>query len=215
MDKATAAPKKPRDGRGSESPQESFESFLARLDTDREAAGQKYEDLRRKLIHFFQWNSCLNADDLADETLDRVQEKLEKADILNLPAYVFGVARKIRQEALKAAGRHFPLSEPSISAGRQLRHLDLEHPADKLERERQIELFQECLACLPEGDRALLLKYQSLQTADRKALAETYGLTIGTLRVRVNRIRARVEAILREQSSSAKYSTLERSKSTP
>ena len=110
MDKATDAPMKPRDGRRSESPHERFESFLARLDTDREAAGQRYEDLRRKLIRFFEWNSCLNADDLADETLDRVQEKLEKANILNLSAYVFGVARKIRQEALKAAARHLPLS---------------------------------------------------------------------------------------------------------
>ena len=149
MDNATDAPMKLRDGRGSESPQESFESFLARLDTDREAAGQKYEDLRRKLIRFFEWNSCLNADDLADETLDRVQENLQKADILNLPAYVFGIARKIRQEAVKAAARHLPLSEPSISARRPLRHIALDHPADKLERERQIELFQECLACLP------------------------------------------------------------------
>ena len=154
------------------------------------------------MIRFFEWNSCLNADDLADETPDRVQEKLEKADILNLSAYVFGVARKIRQEAQKAAARHLPLSEPSISARRLLRHIDLDHPADKLERERQIELFQECVAGLPEGDRALLLKYHSLQAADRKALAETCGLTIGTLRVRVNRIRARVEATMRDQSSS-------------
>src|SRR5260370_8775058 len=49
----------------------SFESLLQRLDPDRERAGGKYENIRRKLIKFFQWNDCFAEEDLADEPLGR------------------------------------------------------------------------------------------------------------------------------------------------
>src|SRR5260370_21814440 len=55
----------------------SFESLLQRLDPDRERAGGKYENIRRKLIKFFQWNDCFAEEDLADETLDRAPKSWE------------------------------------------------------------------------------------------------------------------------------------------
>ncbi len=62
-----------------------FESLLLRLDADRNRAGEKYEEIRWKLIRFFQWSSCLHAEDCVDETFNRVAEKLttESQDILN------------------------------------------------------------------------------------------------------------------------------------
>ncbi len=55
--------------------QSSFDSFLTILDSNRERAGQKYEILRVRLVKFFEWRACRFADDLADETLDRVAQK--------------------------------------------------------------------------------------------------------------------------------------------
>jgi hypothetical protein len=37
-----------------------------------EIAGQKYEQIRRKLVRFFEWRACSGADELADATIDRV-----------------------------------------------------------------------------------------------------------------------------------------------
>lgn len=51
---------------------ERFDNLLRLLDLDRDVAGDKYERLRRKLIKFFEWNACFPAEDLADETFDRV-----------------------------------------------------------------------------------------------------------------------------------------------
>jgi hypothetical protein len=47
-----------------------FDALMLRLDTDRNRAGDKYEEIRWKLIRFFHWNSCLDAEKLADEAFD-------------------------------------------------------------------------------------------------------------------------------------------------
>jgi hypothetical protein len=37
---------------------DTFTRLLHRLDADRERAGEKYEDLRRTLIRFFEWRGA-------------------------------------------------------------------------------------------------------------------------------------------------------------
>src|SRR5215467_5862857 len=80
-----------------------FESLLLRLDPDRNRAGEKYEDIRWKLIRFFQWSSCVHAEDWVDETFNRVAEKLitESRQIQDVTAFVWGVAKRVRHEALR------------------------------------------------------------------------------------------------------------------
>ncbi len=82
-----------------------FDALLRRLDTDRNRAGEKYEEVRWKLVRFFQWNSCLAAEELVDETLNRVAERVaERGDeISDVAAFAWGVARKVRLEALRKA----------------------------------------------------------------------------------------------------------------
>jgi hypothetical protein len=50
---------------------EAFDRFLGSLDIDRDRAGEKYENLRLKLLRFFEWRGALHPDLLADETLER------------------------------------------------------------------------------------------------------------------------------------------------
>ena len=52
--------------------QESFAALLLFLDADRERAGEKYEELRRTLIRFFEWRGAPFPEEHADETLNRV-----------------------------------------------------------------------------------------------------------------------------------------------
>ena len=51
---------------------ESFEALLGWLDPDRERAGIKYEQIRSGLISFFTGRGHCEAEDLADETINRV-----------------------------------------------------------------------------------------------------------------------------------------------
>ncbi|HEY0047746.1 MAG TPA: hypothetical protein VGB68_00565, partial [Pyrinomonadaceae bacterium] len=55
--------------------QENFDVLLNWLDRNREIAGQKYEKIRRRLIRIFLGRGCFEAEELADETINRVTRK--------------------------------------------------------------------------------------------------------------------------------------------
>src|SRR5262245_42458771 len=79
-----------------------FDSLLAWLDQDREAAGRKYETIRTSLIRIFMSNGFDDVEDLADVTINRVTDKLP--EIIDTfegePAnFFFGVARNVLHEA--------------------------------------------------------------------------------------------------------------------
>ena len=78
---------------------DAFNSLLAALAPEREAAAEKYESLRRRLIDLFAWERCRAPEDLTDETLNRLAWKLkEGADIPYPDRYAFGIARFLLQE---------------------------------------------------------------------------------------------------------------------
>jgi DNA-directed RNA polymerase specialized sigma24 family protein len=178
-----------------------FEGLLRCLDPDRDRAGELYEKLRRKLIKFFEWNSCSPGEDLADETLDRVARKVAEEIILDLPAFAAAVAKRVRQEAYKKAVRRVQVPDlPNQEAVFQ----DPRNPEkilqEKRERERRSRCLHICMRRLGDRDRELFLRYhdeagQRLQ--HRLELASKFGLTIGTLRVRINRVRDSLESCTR------------------
>ena len=59
--------------------QESFDNLLVRLDSDREQAGEKYEAIRRELISFFLSQNSHTPEELADETINRVAQKIDES----------------------------------------------------------------------------------------------------------------------------------------
>ena len=61
---------------------EQFEALLQQLGPDREFAGTRYEQLRRRLISFFEYRHCRDAESLADRTLDRVARLLAKETLI-------------------------------------------------------------------------------------------------------------------------------------
>src|SRR5687767_8210595 len=62
---------------------EAFERMLLWLDKDRDIAGQKYEAMRLRLIKIFDYRRCLNSEELADITFDRVLKKIEENAVSN------------------------------------------------------------------------------------------------------------------------------------
>ena len=80
---------------------EGLTRLLLRLDPDVTRAWEKYEDIRRRLVKFFEWNQCTGAEDLADQVLDRVAAKANSEEIQEVANYCFGVARFVCLEAHK------------------------------------------------------------------------------------------------------------------
>ena len=81
---------------------EAFAKLLKAFDADRQRAGEKYEDLRRILIRFFEWRGAPFPEDHTDETFNRVARKLDEGvDVKNIGGYCYEVARLVCLEALK------------------------------------------------------------------------------------------------------------------
>ncbi|MBZ5524223.1 MAG: hypothetical protein LAP21_18465 [Acidobacteriia bacterium] len=174
-----------------------FEILLLRLDPQRDRAAEQYEVLRRKLVKFFDWSSCFPAEDFADETFDRVARILADRPVHSLEAFLWGVARNIRQEGHKRAERIVgiaDLPDHGISI-RDAANLE-EQVLARNESEARAQCLRKCLQRTGEPDRKMFLKYHHIQgdaQEYRERLAKEMGLTIGALRVRINRVRAQLE----------------------
>ena len=154
---------------------EGWETLLTALAPDRDLAGHKYEELRRRLTDLFAWERCSLPDQLADEALNRLARKLtEGVAIPHLDRYAFGIARFLIQEDLRARrGRQTALREfPNrMQPGR---------PA------RTVAALEECMAALADANRGLIERYYN---EDRGVLALELGISVNALRNRAMRIR--------------------------
>ena len=178
-----------------------FERLLARIDPDRDAAGAQYELIRRKLIKFFECRGSPSAEDDADETFSRVAARLEQDEVVeNLNAYFYGVARYVLLEE----GRERARRRDSID----VETVDPAAPPEAGDEQR-LEWLDACLDALPAASRDLLLAYYQEEKGDkirhRRRLADSFGIPINALRIRVHRLRLTVEeCVKRRQVATAR-----------
>lgn len=171
--------------------QESFEQLLAWLHSDREKAGLKYEEIRQALIKIFTWNGVTEAEDLADETFNRVTKKVQelRSNYVGDPVlYFYGVAKKLLLEHRRLPHR-VPLEDQEIVA------LPPENSPEKVELE--YNCLQRCLRELSPNAREIILGYylkrKQAKIDHRKELAEHLRIDANALRVRAYRIRSKLE----------------------
>lgn len=164
--------------------QEAFNQLLAWLDANREQAGKKYEDIRRRLIKVFTCRGCAWAEDLANETINRVAQKVPEVvpTYVGDPAlYFYGVAHKVHLEYLRKNPNPPPPPSPE--------------PPDEIEREYQC--LDRCMQRLAPENRELVLEYyqeeKQAKIDHRKELAERLGIALNALRIRAYRIRAALQ----------------------
>jgi RNA polymerase sigma factor (sigma-70 family) len=177
--------------------QDKFERLLGWLDADREVAGRRYEEIRQSLIKILTWRGCAEAEDMADEVINRVADKLPK--LLPIykgdPAlYFYGVAKRVLQEYRGREKQHVPLNEinsPQIA------------PAQGQEDDPELmdECLKRCLQELSPHNRETITAYylmdKQAKIDSRKEIAQQTGVAINTLRVRMYRIRATLEQCIK------------------
>ena len=169
-----------------------FHALLNALDArDPDRAAELYEALRRKLIRFFEWRGCEFPEDLVDETFDRVGRRLHEGIDAKDPAkYVYGVARLVYQEVWRESLR----KERALKSG----EWPPAPPPDDPEDNPLLEALRRCLAKMEDEQRRLVLKYyqSDRHIQDRKQLSDDLGIPINALRIRVHRLRRRLEECL-------------------
>ena len=166
--------------------QDDFDCLLKWLDSNRTKAGDKYELIRNGLIEVFNYKGCTGAEDLADETIDRVAKRVKdiSESFVGDPArFFYGVAKKVHLEYLK---RKRPTELPLVLEAPQIEDVEQEY-----------ECLDQCMEKLTPSNRALILQYYSGQKRakidSRRAILGVLNLKPSALRVRVFRIREGLE----------------------
>jgi len=181
--------------------QDAFDTLLSWLDADRERAGRKYQEIRVRLIKIFTCRGCYEAEELADETINRVIARVD--DVVNGyqgdPAlYFYGVSQKVQLEYTRKS--RFRDAEVSVD----IAAVD-PIPADASltdDIEREYECLERCLEHLPADNRKLVLEYYQQEKRakidHRKLLASELGIAVNALRIRAHRIRRALEGCVHD-----------------
>jgi DNA-directed RNA polymerase specialized sigma24 family protein len=170
--------------------QAAFDLLLAQLDPDRDTAGKKYEELRRKLVKFFGFWGSRHPEDLADKTITTAARKLlEGETIENLNGYMHGTARLIYKETVRdeVGTREAMSRKPSDTR------------ANQAKEEQRRSCHQRCLRRLPADEQDLIVRYyQGPKAPDREGLAAQMGISLNLLRVSAFRIRKKLRDCLQQ-----------------
>jgi DNA-directed RNA polymerase specialized sigma24 family protein len=180
--------------------QAAFDTLLDWLDPDREQAGRKYEAVRVRLIKIFTCRGCLEAEFLADETINRVTTKVEeisKSYVGDPALYFYAVGQKVHLEYIrKAYSRQTPM--PVESAARTLSV----PPVSPMEDVEPVyHCLERCLEHLTRENRELVVRYyqqeRRAKIERRKLLATELGIAVNALRIRAHRIRLALRRCVR------------------
>lgn len=175
--------------------QEAFDRLLRCLADDREIAGEKYLEIRRNLIRFFEWRGCRFPEDHADETVNRVARRLSEGEEPRNPgAYFIGVARLLVLEIFKARAKESKALEEMAGSSVEWAKATPEEP--------QIECLQQCLDRLSAENRELILHYYQGEKGEkiksRRQLTARLGVPLNTLRMRALRLRERLQGCVEQ-----------------
>ena len=150
--------------------------------------------MRRRLVSYFDRRNRPAADELADETLNRVARTLEQGGVIATrpPArYCYIIAKFVLFEDLRRERRHVGLDETTISVDRRSIVADLAE--DDALREQRLDCLDRCLELLKPEQRKLIVEYyrdtgrQKIER--RRALADRLGISMNALAIRASRIR--------------------------
>jgi DNA-directed RNA polymerase specialized sigma24 family protein len=175
------------------------------LDEGVNSEGQKYLQMRQRLVAYFDRKNCLTPDELADQTLNRVARRLEAEGVIesDTPAkYCYIVARFVFMEHLRKTQKENVLLG---EIGRQPQDPDLatSDADDKKEaKEKMLNCLEQCTGKLGSPNREVITRYytgkERIKIKNRHALAAELGITMNALRIRAYRIRDKLEDCVRQ-----------------
>jgi DNA-directed RNA polymerase specialized sigma24 family protein len=185
----------------------SFVRFLAWIDDGRESDGQEYLALRGRLVAYFDRKGCDVPDELADQTLERVNRRLDEVGeiVVETPAkFCYITAKFVFLEYLRSARRREDTVDPA-----DLGKLAYNSGDEGDERKEVLSVcLDRCLNELSFDDRSMIMGYyvgeRRAKIDNRRSLAAKFGLSPNALAIRACRIRERLELCIRNCSQEVK-----------
>jgi DNA-directed RNA polymerase specialized sigma24 family protein len=176
--------------------------LLTRLDPDTHRAAAEYERLRLTLMRYFDLRGAWAPEECADESLDRLAQRLESEGhaqpIEDVRRYAHGIARLVLLERLRTPA---PVSIDDEDLA------NLPAPAAAADSDPRQDCFDCCLAALPAEQQSLALQYYvaagQAKIDNRRGLARALDISENALRRRVQRIRERLERCMQDCTTTA------------
>jgi DNA-directed RNA polymerase specialized sigma24 family protein len=186
--------------KGRELTSRAFHRFLAWLDEGTNSEGQRYLEMRGRLMSYFDRKNCAAPEELADETLNRIARRLEEEGAIEseTPAkYCYIVARFVFMEYLRGAQKESQTLDdirryPSAMSGGD---------EERERKEKLLECLDRCIGELESSQRELILRYyvgkERIKIENRRSFAQGLGITLNALSIRACRIRDKLEECVR------------------
>lgn len=178
-----------------------FNKLLNWLDEGAHSGGQKYLEIRERLVSYFDRKNCTSPDELADETLNRVARRLEEEGSIESDTpthYCYIVARFVFLESLRGAKKEDMPLDDLLREPTGDKFLATDESDEKENREKMLDCLEHCTEKLEPQNREIIVGYyvgeQRVKIENRRTLAEKFGVTINALSIRACRIRDRLEA---------------------
>jgi RNA polymerase sigma-70 factor (ECF subfamily) len=151
--------------------------------TDFEALYEKYARDVFRFALFLSGNRA-DAEDIASETFVRAWNAPGEIRQATVKAYLLVIARNCYLQSLRRTGRQAPL-EGDFADPRQAPH-------DSAEQRAELQQVMHDLQQLPEVDRTALL-LSAAEDMSYEQIAETLGLSLGSVKTKIHRGRLRLE----------------------
>lgn len=175
---------------------DSFVKLLRALSADEAEAARLYTKLHESLVNFFKLKGISAPDKAADETLDRIPERItpetkhEDIRFIAFSVAKFVFLEKIRQEKRRTrAGENFYQQQGTV---------------DRFGEKDEYEPLRECFNSLYQHEKELLVNYFADLAGDelsahRQKLADREGIDLNALRNRISRLRRRLEDCIKKE----------------
>jgi DNA-directed RNA polymerase specialized sigma24 family protein len=167
--------------------QQDFDRLLNWLDNDRERAGLLYEKIRWRLVTILAARGCTLAEELADETIDRVARRVSDIQATyagDKAIYFLGVMNNVHHEYMRRPPMPRLIENNEVVEHREQIHLCLDN----------------CLEKLAPYARQLIERYYGADRQAkidlRKVIARELGIKTSTLRLRALRIREKLQTCI-------------------
>jgi len=175
-----------------------FRGLLARLDPDPTKAWQAHEVLRKKLVAYFEYNHHLEAEELAEEALDRIAKRADLQTLGNVVEFAFGIARNLCKEHLRRASRRADIPDLEAMSDTENGNGNAEDAIlARISEERQLRCFHRAIQSLSAEEREMVRRYYPSEDGDleaqRLSLAADLSLKVGALRTRMARIKEKLQ----------------------
>ncbi len=179
---------------------ESFERFLRWLDREVGSDGERYIEIRRRLVSYFDRKNCRTPEDLADETLNRVARRLEeegRIDVETPEKYCYITAKFVFLESLRSKEKQNVAIDPAIE-----NKLISEVTGDENENEIRFECLEKCADKLEVSNREIIFRYyygeERIKIENRRMLAQKFELSVNALSIRACRIREKLRGCVKK-----------------